>query len=167
MPIPTWSSGQILTASDVNSYFVPGAAYKTADTSRSFSATLTADPDLALPVAATAFYQFFCVLNFEGSSTVSQGLKWNFTVPSGTTLRYHATFTDSSNNQVTGNMYTGASTPAGGTNGAGVLRGVTMNGTVYTGSTAGTMTLQWCQNVSESATVTLHLQSYLYLQRIG
>ena len=34
MAIPTWSSGEVLSASDVNDYFVPLAAYKTGDTGR-------------------------------------------------------------------------------------------------------------------------------------
>jgi hypothetical protein len=42
-----------------------------------------------------------------------------------------------------------------------------MTGSVFSGSTAGSMQFQWAQNVSEASTVTLHAQSYLILHRMG
>jgi len=165
--MPVYAVGQVVGAADVNAWFMPQVVYKPGDTSRSNTTTLAADPDLTVPLASNAAYWLHVFLLYEGSATASQGLKWNFTVPSGANLRYHATFTDTSNAQVTGNAYTGAATPAGGTNGAGVLRGASLHGTLTVSSTSGSFTLQWAQNVSEAAAVTLHGQSAMYLQRIG
>ena len=167
MPTPVYTPGQVLGAADCNNWFMPKVAYKAADTTRASTVTPANDPDLTIPVVVNAFYAFQCYLFFEGSATVSQGLKINWVVSTGTTLRYHAIFTDASNNQSTGVSYTATGTPTGGTNGAGSLRGMTMHGSLFTGSTAGSLTLQWSQNVNEAATVTLHAQSYMMLSRMG
>lgn len=167
MPLPTWSVGQVLAASDVNNYFVPLAAYKTSDTSRSNSTSPSNDPDLTLTLAASAFYWFEFFLNFEGSATGSQGIKWGFTVPTGTLVRYHGTWSNVTSNAEVGHTWTGAQQPSAGTDGAGNLHGASGRGTVFTSTTAGSITLQWAQNVSEASAITLHAQSALILQRIG
>ena len=167
MPIPVYSPGQVLGAADCNNWFTPKAAYKTADLARASTTTLANDPDLVLPLAVSAFYAFTCFLLCEGSNTASQALKWAFSIPGGTNVRYHAVFTDASGGQTTGPAFTGAFVNTCGTNGAGNLRGVTMTGSVFSGSTAGSMQFQWAQNVSEASTVTLHAQSYLILHRMG
>lgn len=167
MPPPTWVTGQVLAASDVNLWFVPLAAYKTADLSRSSTTTPASDPDLTLALATSAFYHFACHLNYEGSATASQGIKWTWGTPAGTTLRYHAVFTNTAGLQDVGHTWSGATTAGANTDGAGNLHGVGMAGTLFTGTTSGNLILLWAQNVSEASAITLHAQSSLILTRIG
>jgi hypothetical protein len=167
VPTPTYSVGQVLGAADCNNWFMPKVAYKASDTARASTTTPSADPDLTIPVAANAFYAFTCFVFFEGSSTASQGIKWNFAVPASTTVRYHGIFTDTAGIVSTGVAFIGTATPSAGTNGAGSLRGATLHGTCFTSSTTGNMVFQWSQNVSEASTVTLHAQSYMILHRMG
>ena len=167
MAIPTWVTGQVLAASDVNNWFVPLVAYKTADTSRASNTTPASDPDLTITVAANAFYQVTAYFLFEGSNTASQGIKWTWSVPASTTFRYHAVYSSASGVATVGVSYVGTDVNAAGTNGAGSLRGLSVNGTLFTSAASGLFTLQWAQNVSEASTVTLHAQSSLVLNRMG
>jgi hypothetical protein len=167
MAVPTWITGQVLTSSDVNTWFVPLVAYKTSDTSRSSTTTVSNDPDLTVPVAANAFYKFEAYFLFEGSSTTGQALKFSWQLPASSTMRYHGLLVDSGGNQAVGVSYTGASVNTAGTTGAGSLRGLTQNGTLFTSSSSGNATVTWSQNVSESSVVTLHAQSIIIFRRVG
>ena len=168
MPIPTWTSGEVLAAADVNNWFVPLAVYKPSDTTRASTTTGAADPDLTIPIATSAFYRFECYFSYTGSSTSSQGIKANFSVPTGTTLRYHLIGVNNAATPaaVVGNTWLGTSTIVMGTTSA-VNSGASMFGTLFTGSTAGSITAVWAQNVSEATGVTLQGQSCMILTRIG
>jgi hypothetical protein len=169
MPIPTWTVGQVLAASDVNNWFVPQVAYKTSDTSRASTTTNSPDPDLIVNVAANANYFVEVFLFYEGSATASQGFKWAWVVPTGATMRYHIICADTSNNPFasTGGTFLGTSTGVAGSTGSGNLRGLSMKGTLFVGSTSGTANITWSPNVNEAAVVTLHAQSCINFQRIS
>lgn len=168
MAVPTWSPGQVLVANDVNNWFVPLVGYSTADVTRANTTTAAASLDLTIPIAVSAFYRFECDLSYTGSSTALQGLKATFSVPTGTFLRYHLTgiANTSGNPPAVGNTWLASSTIVLGTN-SGVNSGASLSGTLFTGSTSGSITLLWAQQVSEATGVTLQQQSNMVLTRIG
>ena len=84
MPIPTWSPGQVLVASDVNSWFVPLAVVKGGDQSVTSSTVVVNDTALVVAVASSATYQFSCFISYEGGTQGSSDLKWTWTTPAGT-----------------------------------------------------------------------------------
>ena len=68
MPIPTWSVGQVLAASDVNNWFVPLTVVKPSDTARSSTTSMTNDPDLQLTLQGSATYMIQGVIFYDGPS---------------------------------------------------------------------------------------------------
>jgi hypothetical protein len=81
MAVPVWATNQVLLASDVNTWFVPIAAYKSASLSRT-SITLTVDPDLSISVAANSVYEIESFLNYQNVGGTA-AFDWQFNVPSG------------------------------------------------------------------------------------
>ena len=167
MAVPVYSVGQVLAASDCNNWFIPLVAYKAADTSRAGTVTtVAADPDLTVTLAANATYDIDMDLIYEGGTQGSADLKFTWTVPTGTTMRYVLVNTSTS----------GTCTPAGatesttvtaGTNGAANFRGVHIGGTVFASTTAGSLTLNWATNTSNATNTIMHTGSRMTLQRKG
>lgn len=163
MPLPVYNVGQVLGASDVNGYFLPKTAYKAADTSRG-STTLANDPDLQVSFDANAVYLFHGYLLY---TAVSGGdIQWTFTgFAGGAALRYAPM------RQNLSGAWAGAFADTGGTvetangQGTGTLMNAILFGTFATGTSGGTLILQWAQNVNTGTTV-LKAQSALCLQRI-
>ena len=169
MAIPTWVTGQVLTASDVNTWFVPKGAVKTAIESVTSSTALQNDDDLFLSVDANAQYFVSCMVYCDGASTGD--IKINFTGPAS------ATFTG----VVNGLALTGASgtddqvasielasaKSFGLAGGAGVPRPLQVTGTLITAGTAGTFRLQWAQDTSDATATRVLPNSHLVLHRIG
>ncbi|SRR6266581_3187782 len=168
MPVPSWVVGQILTASDVDSWFVPLAAYKTADQSVTSSTTLVNDSELVVAVAASAVYFVRCYLNFEGGTAGSSDLKWGWTVPASATFRYTwAGWNNTGSVARAGDGQTATDTPSSATAGAGNLHGVMMTGTLAVAASAGNMQFKWAQNTSSATSTIVHAQSALVLDRIS
>src|SRR5258708_21076330 len=69
MVAPTWVTGQVLAAADVNSWFVPLVAYKNADQSVTSSTTLVNDSALHLTISAGANYLMHCYLDYEAANS--------------------------------------------------------------------------------------------------
>lgn len=162
MPIPTWSVGQVLAASDVNSWFVPLAAYKTGSTNRS-TTSVTADPDLALTVAASAVYDVTAVIVYS-AVTGSTGLGWVFAVPSGASGFYGGVvnvsgvgFSDVGAQWTTAGV---AGTPAA------TVQSIFISGTLVMSGTAGTFSFNWASNTGGN-TVQVQTGSKLLARRIG
>src|SRR5262245_15271614 len=84
MAAPTWVSGQVLTASDVNTWFVPIAAVKTANESVTSSTTLQNDDELFVSVAANSTYLVQCYIKCDGAATGD--IKLNWTAPASATF---------------------------------------------------------------------------------
>lgn len=166
MPIPTWTTGQVLTASDVNTWFVPRHAYKTANTSRTSTTTLAADPHLIVPVDANAMYELTGLIDFEADA--AGDMKFQFTLPASATMNYTwlswTAVADLFTNNATNNQTTVASIGGGG---AGVGRGVILQGNVTTAGTAGNLGINWAQNTSSGTATIWHQYSYLKLLRVG
>lgn len=166
MPIPTWTVGEVLSASDVNAWFVPLAVIKPSGQSVTSSTTLVNDNDLVLPVAASASYIFECFLSFTATS--GGDLKWTWAVPAGASLLYQPVHNEGgatglNNSTLT---YSDANTiPAAGA--GATVESVTMKGNLTLSSTAGNLQLRWAQNASNAGATTIRAQSHLALQRVA
>lgn len=166
MAPPTWITGQVLTASDVNSWFVPLAAVKTADQSVTSSTTLVNDTQLLVAVAASATYRLDALIYYTGGTTGSSDLKLGWTVPAGTTITGGA---DSVANPlaVAQVFMTQSSVLFSATNGAGNPFPISLWGTVVTSGTAGNLQLQWAQNTSSATSTIVKTASLLTLLRVS
>lgn len=168
MPVPTWSVGQVLAAADVNSWFIPLSAIKTADQSVTSSTTPVSDTELFVPLVATGSYQFECFLYFEGGAAGSSDIKWKWIIPTGSTMRYTWTGWNNTGSVArSGDGQVAGDTPSSASAGVGNTHGVIMIGTVVVGTNAGNLQLQWAQNVSSATSTVVHAQSCLVLRRIG
>ena len=76
MPVPQWVPGQLLTSGDVNAWMVPNGAYKTAQTSRSSTTTLTADPDLQLTFSQGGTWIIESVVRYHGPANTNLAWSW-------------------------------------------------------------------------------------------
>lgn len=165
MAPPTWVPGQILTAADVNSWFVPLVAYKSADLGRN-TATLSADPDLTVPVIASAVYTVECVL-FYKANNIDVIFQWKFNIPAGSAGGlYYAAYLNSSGSSLIdeADQWTdthGADAPVNPN-----IYPVFIRGTLATAGTAGNLTLSWA-GPSAVPTTTLCARSHMVLQRVG
>ncbi|MEV7413292.1 hypothetical protein AB0O04_36400 [Streptomyces althioticus] len=126
-------------------------AYKSADTSRTSTATPAADPHLALAVVANARYMVEAVVGWDNGGG---GFRVDFTVPSGASLLW----VDND----------GFLSPDAGTDqGFSATVGTTLKGMLVTGATAGTLTLRWAQNTSNAAATTLKAGCYIAATRVA
>lgn len=167
MSPPVWSPGQVLAAADVNSWFIPLAAYKTSDQNIASSTTLTNDTVLFVPVAANSFYWFQSVLHYKGGASGASDLKWQWTVPAGATLRYAANYLSTAFTVQVGAEQVAASPNGAGTNGTSNVFTVQMSGHLAVGSTAGNLQLQWAQNTSNGTATTVGTGSAVILMKTG
>jgi hypothetical protein len=166
MAIPTWITGEVLTASDVNRWFVPLAIKKTSNTSRSSTTSITSDPQLVLAMDVNADYKFEALVLYDGAS--GGDIQFRFAVPTGATMNFTAIHDDASSTHVGFDIvYNNGSILTCSATGAGNSRGLSMTGMVTTANTAGNLTFQWGQNTSNGTATTVEVGSYMYLQRCG
>ena len=161
--VPTWTSGQVLTANDVNNWFVPLAAYKASATPRT-SSTPSIDPDLQLSVAASVVYEIDCALIYSASAS-GGGFLFQWTIPSGSTGGFTATFSQSGN-AVNTYGYAWSETSANSATPDTSAYGVIIKGTLITSTTAGTFGVNW-SNGTGTHTLTLGVGSLLVARRIS
>lgn len=150
MAPPTWVTGQVLTASDVNTWFVPLAAYKTIATTRN-TLTVAPDPDLQLTLAGSAFYEVHAGIGFN---CASGGISYNFSITSGTAGFY--VLASAAITNLWNVLNTGTSSTVG---------GLSIKGLLATG-TAGTFAFQWASNTGP-ASLAVNAYSYLKAVRVG
>lgn len=163
---PTILAGQAYTAGLIQG-FAPLGAWKTSDTSRASTVTLTSDPDLTLNVVANAFYKFKCYLDFEAVAGTGFGIQWQWAVPAGSTLRYHLVCNSTSATPVVANTLQATDIGSSAGNGPGSLQGAEMTGTLFTSTLAGAITLQWAQATSSATATIVHAQSFMELGRLA
>jgi hypothetical protein len=171
MPAPTWTAGQVLAAADVNSWFVGQYAVKTSDQAVTSSIILVNDTQLSVALAANATYLLHGFLSYAAASTIP-GITWGWTFPAGLISMTYGYTTVSGAATVYGNANQsgifGGTTPSGDTAAAvTTLRSASLLGTVVNGSPAGTLQLQWAQNVSNAASTLMKAGSALALWRIS
>lgn len=160
-------AGQRLTAAGLQA-IAPLQAWKSSDTSRASTTTLTADPDLTFPVAASAVYRLDGLLGYTGDVTGSGGIQFAFTVPAGATLQwsafYYATAVSAAGLNLAGTAGAGIAISAV-TDGA-VQLPVFVRGWLSVSTTPGTLALTWAQNASDANATVLKAGSHLTLMRM-
>lgn len=167
MAIPTWTVGEVLAAADVNSWFVPVAAYRTSTQSVTSSTTLVNDTQLSLAVAANAVYKVELELVYDGDT--AGDLKTGWTTPAGATIGDAiALGLSTTAAAATDDITSGSSAaPSFGALGAGVKCALKFDFILTTAATAGTLQFQWAQNASSTTATIMHAGSSLVAQRIG
>lgn len=157
--MPTIYAGQRLTAATLQA-MVGLKASKGADTARTSTTTLAADPDLSVTLAANSVYIVGLLLLYKGGTTGSSDLKFSWSLPSAATLagEYMGIFNPIG---LISTPITGSSVTVTYTNGTGNSYPVTIEATVTTSSTAGTFALTWAQNTSSGTATTLMAGSNL------
>jgi hypothetical protein len=157
----------VLTASDVNTWLVPMAAVKPADTARASTTTVTNDPDMVLALGANSTYAIYGVLFYTGANAAGH-LRFTFTVPGGATGAYFNGHVDSTSGVYAvqnANAWTDLITSAESL-GTGVLMAATVMGVInLTGS--GNLQLQWAQGTSNATATTVKANSFWTAQRIS
>lgn len=156
MAVPVWIANQVLTASDVNNWFVPIANWKAADETRT-TLTPAIDSGVSFSVAANAVY---VVTAGIGYSCASGGITWNFVQPTGC----------AGNCEVAGQLggpaaarttWIAGATGSSSTTGAFIIAGI-----LAVGSTPGAFAFNWASN-SGPAALTVNAYSYLKAVRVG
>jgi hypothetical protein len=181
MPPPVYSPGQVVGAADVNSWFLPLAAYKLTGTGRSSTTTRTLDPDLQLTVAANSVYEINAYLSYDTANTGGIGLAFGFTGPTGVSGQWAALYRISGDTATasgagpvgaadfgmtqfagSGGSWAAASTPGDGKN-----HSVVISGLLIVGGTGGTWGLTWAQDTSNGTALNLHIGCKLIARRVG
>lgn len=146
-------AGSRLTAAGARGS-APLSAYKASDQAGSGS-TLADDDDLLISLQANAVYSFELVIGYTGSARGSGDIKVGWSLPSGSTIAYAVYGMSTSSAVATAAPWaTSTSAQALGSNGSTAV-GAVLTGTVTTGSTAGTMQLQWARNSGSSTAPTV------------
>jgi hypothetical protein len=169
MPPPTWTVGQVMAANDVNQWLVPLVGYKTSDQSVTSSTVKVNDTGLVVTAAANCTYLFQCYLDYEGGTGGSSDMSLQIAVPASATLRIQSVFARGADG-LPNNLIntTGALVSIGfRTQGAGVLCGASMVGTLVTLGTSGSVVAQWAQGTSSGTSTIIHAGSVMWLQRIS
>jgi hypothetical protein len=136
-------------------------AWKTSQTSVTSSTTLAPDPDLSVPVVASATYLFELVL-MNCSGGAAGALKLNFAVPSGAAGDYLDLGNNTSGTDSI--IDAGALTTVTPNN---CNAGVLVKGLIVVSTTAGNLTLQWAQNSSNATATVVGVNSYLTARQVG
>ncbi len=169
MAIPTWTPGQILTASDVNTWFVALNVTKGADQSIANNATPANDSVLVQALSANTKYTFTCVIIYSGGTLGAADLKFQFGIPTSATWKGIAAFVGTGGGGISGAYIDQTTSPASqaGTNGVGFKRAVHVQGVVTVAGTAGNFSFQWSQGTSNATATIVHADSYFSLWRIA
>jgi len=169
---PTIYAGQRITGTLLSS-MIPDVIRKLTATDRASTTTLADDPDLTTTLEANAVYYIEMEL-WYAATAASGGIKTQWTVPSGVTGNRSA-------------LGIGPSVSSGTPEGSGrwgvhnyttsVSYGDRASSTslllaretsvVTTSSTAGTLALQWAQDVSDAASCRMGVGSLIRITRLG
>jgi hypothetical protein len=183
MPIPTWTQGQVIGASDVNNWFVPQAVYKPSTTGRSNTTTRAQDPDLIVTVAANCVYHVTAYLSYSTNNISGIGFAFGWVTPSlasppgrwGACYRLSGDAASATNFGLAGTpdfdwtQYAGTSGqfPAAATPGDNQNHSVQIEGTLFVGSTSGSFYLSWAPDSVNGNVLNLNIGSKLLAQRIA
>lgn len=166
MAAPTWTTGEVLASSDVNTWFVPIAAYKSADQTVTSSTTLVNDSALAITIQASSVYNVEMYIEYEGGVQGSSDLKFTWTLPNVTTFHYTNLRVNTSGQIATGMMQFGSDTVVAATNGS-TRNGIMLKGVIFGATSSGVVQWRWAQNTSSGTGTTVHAGSYLLANRIA
>jgi hypothetical protein len=173
MPVyPNLLAGQRITAAMLES-MQPLWIGKTVTTDRPSTTTITADPELVLPVEANAEYIFEFYLRISGVQ--AGGIDIQPTTPTGGTGSYSCTRLTADATADTGQaVETRTSTrllfnvetefsPVS-TTAHQVLEG---SGRLITAGTSGNFSIDWAQNASNATATSMHSDSWIQLTRVA
>lgn len=170
MSPPTWAVGQVLTAADVNTWFVPQAVYKPFGEGPIVTTNLQNDDDFQLPVAANAQYAYEIDLFAVGAAITAGDIKVAMTWPAGATGMWwaHGFAVNATIQPTTVHVETTSGTAHGlGIDGSGGSP-VKISGSLKTGGTSGLLILEWAENTANGTTGTqVQGASKMVMQRIG
>lgn len=149
--------------------------YKTADTSRTSTTTLTDDPDLAVTLVANATYQF--EVQFYSVVQPAPDLKFKMNFTGTTTYGIYRGTIDSTGSTALDNA-TGSTTQTTfsrvgwASEGAALVTSTgaflfTIQGTVEVGASGGTLALQWAQNTSSGTAAVIGRGSYMKVKKVA
>ena len=174
--------GQLAYCEDTNELYIynnslwQGAAtrgkYKTSATSRASTTTATADPDLVLPVEAN------CIYAVRGQLLVAAGTTGDFkytTVGPTSYVQRMMSFIYGNDQPLDAKMFAQdmwieGETPSfqcAGTTFSSQGRLVEMYGILITSGTAGNFSVDWAQITSDVTATTLHIGSWMTLQKVS
>jgi len=165
MAAPTWTTGEVLYAADVNAWFVPLVGLKTADLGRT-GTNLVVDPDLQFNLVAGSQYEIRAAIFYKCSGTTSS-FQWGWVVPAGSSAGlYHANYKGLSGGIVIeADMWTD-SAHQGYVNTANFIYSIDIIGTIDAGSTGGTFGLTWAAYTAGN-TITVCARSHITARRIA
>jgi hypothetical protein len=164
---PTFVTGDVPTAAQVNSWFVNTlCAYKTADESVTSSTAFQDDDHLTVQVEASCVYDLTLVLAYDGAT--AGDFKYQLVMPAGATVvgvvsGLSTTAAASTDDFTT--SWTGAANLGG--IGAGSTQGTYARGLLVVAGTAGTLKVQWAQTVSSGTATRLFTGSFISLRRLS
>lgn len=164
------ATNDVPTAAQVNEWMINvNFANKPNFTDRTTS-TLSADPDLVLPVAANAVYELTAAFLIHSSDPAAGDFKFQFTAPAGcvllgTAVGYTASATVNTNVVATGFTLNTVPSFGIGVATAEPWNPIQIQGCLNTGSTAGNFTLTWAQNTTSATITRLMTNSYINLRR--
>jgi hypothetical protein len=167
MATPTWTVGEVLAASDVNSWFVPIVRVKPTDEGPITTTTLQNDNDLILPLDIGATYALDGYLYATGNTIGSGDFKMGFTVPAAATYRFTTWgYSTTSTATMAISAARSSSTASNGVDGS-AASPIIVRGQVTTTTNSGNLTLQWAENTGSATGTTLLAGSWLMARRIA
>jgi len=167
LTVKSWNPGDVLTASDMNAWTVPRAAYKTVNETVTSSAVLQNDNELFITVDANAVY--FVQLFMRYTAATAGDIQFGWTAPGGTTITNPYLHGFGTTAAVSTDDVIAAGLTAPGLGGIGSGTDVACNSVwiVTTAGTSGTLQLQWAQLASFATATTVVAGSVLIAARIG
>lgn len=168
---PRWTAGEDITADQLIA-MIPKVVRKTADTVKSNTTTVAADPELQISLEANAVYIWDGWIKYDVRPT--SDLQVDFSAPSGALGEWTAIGAGSGTAAATAAGYsvrtetndiTQFRTYYGNT--ASNPLGLQMKGTIRTGSSSGTFSLDWAPASAVVEDTTVYTDSWLRFQRIA
>lgn len=152
--------------SDVSDFTTSPAGYKTGDTSRVSTTTITADPDLAVSVIAGAVYLVSAFIPHTYNAAGDFKFGWSY--PAGASMpNWAADWRTTDGTEVSG-VFTDITSTVPITSASGTLnQPVWIHGLLTVGATAGTFAFAWAQNTSNAAATIVRAGAVLRLERIA
>ncbi|WP_267244344.1 hypothetical protein [Streptomyces sp. PR69] len=177
MVYPDILAGRRITAALLRS-MIPMEVYKPSNTDRASTTTLADDPDLTVELEGNATYRVefwlhFAAINLDGGSPAGR-FKTNWRVPSGATFLRGALGPDqgqslsgTAGGQGRWGVHASGTDVTYGSRDSSTNQCIAIeDGIVFT-SSAGTLALQWAQQVSYSGATRLGSGSYMKVRRIA
>lgn len=152
--------------SDIADLTYNPTAYKTSDTSRTSTTTLTADPDLSVPLLASAVY--LVSLYVSHTYDAAADFKFSWSGPSGAVMNNWTAGWRSTDGIETSGSFPTLGTVVPITSAAGTLnQPIWAHGVLIMGANAGNFALTWAQNTSSVNAAIVRAGSVLRLERVA